>query len=77
MNPVCVRLGGLTIHWYGVLMALGFLAGLVNWWWLGRRRGLGLDFCSDLLFWVMVAGIIGARAAYVLAHLETFAEAPL
>ena len=27
-DPVFLKLGALTIHWYGVLMALAFLAGL-------------------------------------------------
>lgn len=57
-------------------MALGFLAGLGNWYLLGRKRGLDLNACSDLLFWVMVAGVLGARAAFVIAEWPSFARAP-
>jgi phosphatidylglycerol:prolipoprotein diacylglycerol transferase len=77
MHPVLYSIGGLTIHWYGVLMALGFLAGMLNWIHLGRREGRDVRFCSDLLFWVMAAGIVGARLAYVVANLRSFALNPL
>ena len=50
MNPECLHIGGLTIHWYGVFMALGFFAGLSNWVALGRSRGgtphSARTFCS-------------------------------
>jgi len=72
MEPVCFKLGGLTVHWYGVMMALGFLAGLANWVWLGRREHRSFNTCSDLLFWIMVSGVIGARVAYVAANWEEF-----
>jgi phosphatidylglycerol:prolipoprotein diacylglycerol transferase len=77
MHPVCFHLGGLTVHWYGVFMALAFLTGLGNWVWLGRRDGRSPTFCSDLLFWVMVSGILGARVAYVVADLDYFLREPL
>jgi phosphatidylglycerol:prolipoprotein diacylglycerol transferase len=77
MNPVCFQLGGLTIHWYGVLMAGGFLAGLLSWMLVGRRENRPPAYCSDLLFWVILSGIAGARMAYVLANLETFLANPV
>ena len=77
MHPVFCKIGFLTIHWYGVLMALGFLAGLLNWIHLGRREGRNAQFCSDLLFWVMVSGIVGARLAYVVANLKSFILDPV
>jgi len=76
-RSVCLKLGPLTVHWYGVLMALGFLAGLANWWQLGKREKRDFAFCSDLLFWIMVAGISGARLAYVVANFGEFRSHPL
>jgi len=76
MNPVCFRIGSFPVHWYGVMMALGFFAGLANWTWLGRKRGWNFNFCSDLLFWIMVSGIAGARVAYVISDLDSFREEP-
>ncbi len=76
MHAVFLKIGGLTIHWYGVMMALGFFAGLANWTWLGRRKGWDFAFCSDLLFWAMVGVVVGARGAYVLGDLPYFLERP-
>ena len=59
------------------MMALGFFAGLLNWARLGRREGRDLAFCSDLLFWIMVSGIVGARVAYVISDWAHFRSHPL
>jgi len=77
VNPVCFKIGAVTVHWYGVLMAAGFAAGLANWVVLGRREGRNYTYCADLLFWIMVAGLVGARAAYVLTEWGEFRDDPL
>jgi len=77
MHPDLFSLGPITIHTYGVMMALGFLAALGSWILLGRSRGYPVQFCTDLIFWVMVSGIAGARTAYVLENWQDYASAPL
>ncbi|HAS82293.1 MAG TPA: prolipoprotein diacylglyceryl transferase, partial [Verrucomicrobia bacterium] len=37
MHPDFISIGPLTIHVYGLMMALGFVGGLANWVWLGKR----------------------------------------
>lgn len=76
MHPVFLKIGDFTIHWYGVCMAFAFLIGFLHWVWLGRRDGRDAQFCSDLLFWVMLAGILGGRAAYVLSEWSYYAADP-
>jgi len=77
MHPDFISIGPLTIHSYGVMMALGFLAGLGNWILLGRREGHSAQFCMDLMFWVILSGIVGARLAYVLENWAAYAADPL
>ncbi len=77
MHSELFSIGALTIHWYGVMMALGFFLGLWNWVLVGRRDGRTFNFCSDLLFWIMLSGILGARVAYVLAEWEHFSANPV
>jgi phosphatidylglycerol---prolipoprotein diacylglyceryl transferase len=77
MHSLLVDLGIIRIHWYGVMMAAGFVAALANWVWLGRTRGQSAAFCSDLLFWIMVSGVLGARVAYVLEHWRQYAADPI
>lgn len=77
MHPVCFKIGSLQIQWFGVMLAAGFLAGLASWTFLGKKEGRDFNFCSDLLFWIMVAGIVGARLAYVISDFRAFMEQPV
>jgi len=77
MHPICFRIGDRPIYWFGVMLALGFLAALTSWAYLGRREGRNFNYCSDMLFWIMVAGIIGARLAYVVSEWRTYIENPI
>lgn len=76
MNPICFSIGSHPIYWYGVMMALAFLAGMLHWQWLARRSGHDPALASDLAFWLMVGGILGGRIAYVIANFSYFLAAP-
>ncbi len=76
MDPVCFTLAGRPIYWYGVFLALGFGAGFLHLARLGRREGRQAGFASDLLFWLILGGIAGARLAYVLGNWREYAAAP-
>jgi phosphatidylglycerol:prolipoprotein diacylglycerol transferase len=76
IDPVCFTLFGRPIYWYGVFLALGFGAGLLHLTWLGRREGRESGFASDLTFWLIMGGIVGARIAYVLGNWSEFANDP-
>lgn len=56
----------LTLRWYGVLVMMGLLVGA----WIAdkeiARRGGDPYLLWDMLIWVVPAGVIGARAWYVL-----------
>lgn len=76
MHPECFTVFGHTIYWFGIMIGLAFLAGILNWWHLGRREGKGLDFASDLAFWIMIAAILGARIVFVLSEWDYFRQYP-
>jgi phosphatidylglycerol:prolipoprotein diacylglycerol transferase len=65
MNPVLIKIGGLEVHWYGVLIVLGALLAA----WLStkeaERRGEDPEHVWNLLTWVLILGIIGARLYHV------------
>ncbi|MGO0122144.1 prolipoprotein diacylglyceryl transferase [Desulfothermobacter acidiphilus] len=77
MHPILFHLGPLTIYSYGVMLALAVLVG----YWVAqkeaRRRGVDPDFMPTLTFWVVVAGLIGARLAYVVVDWPHFAPNPV
>ncbi len=77
MHPICIQIGPITIYWYGVMVAAGFLVGA----WIATRRagayGIEPQEIADLMIWLILGGIIGARLAYVGAHLPEFMLEPL
>jgi len=78
MHSALFTLGPLTIHTYGLCMALGFLCGWQAAVWLCKRTGQNADQLTSLLTWLMLASVLGARTAYVMEHWTAeFADAPL
>ncbi len=78
MSPEAFHLGPLTIRWYGIAVATGFLAGFALASQRARRRQMPPEVVGDLLLWTMLAAIVGARLLYVLQNWrEDFADAPL
>ncbi|MCF7838573.1 MAG: prolipoprotein diacylglyceryl transferase [Candidatus Marinimicrobia bacterium] len=76
MHAIAFHLGSRPIYWYGICVALGFLAATGYWTWRTRRDGLGPDFAGDMAFWLMLAGVLGARLFYVLAEWPYFRAHP-
>lgn len=68
MLPIIVSPGGFDVHTWGLTAALGFL--LVAGLGLRRCRGAGLppERAADALLAAAVAGVVGARAYYVLGE---------
>ncbi len=66
MHPIAFQLGSLSIHWYGVFVALGFLAGLWTASRRGRREGVPSERILDLGPWLILGAILGARILYVI-----------
>ncbi len=65
MNPVLLQLGPFQVHWYGILIVFGAVLAA----WLAtheaRRRGENPEHVWNLLTWVLILGIIGARLYHV------------
>lgn len=61
MFPRLLQIGGFTLHTYGLLVALGFGAGLWMAIRLGRRRGLPADRLFDLGIYVALAAVAGSK----------------
>ncbi len=59
----------LPIRWYGVLIVLGSLAGAWYASWYFKRRDQDPEIVWDVLIWLLISGIIGARIWYVIADI--------
>jgi phosphatidylglycerol:prolipoprotein diacylglycerol transferase len=68
VHKIAFQLGSFTIYWFGVLVAIGLLAGL----WTASRRaplsGIRSETILDLGPWLILGTIVGARGLYVLSY---------
>jgi phosphatidylglycerol:prolipoprotein diacylglycerol transferase len=71
------QFGPFTLHTYGMLVALGFLAALVVVMRGSRREGLASEPVLDLAFVTVLAAIVGSRLLYVLFNLKEYLAEPL
>ncbi len=68
MNPIAFSIFGKEIHFYGICIALGFLAATGVMLWKRRRAGMTKDQIFDLAMIALVSGILGARALHVIQN---------
>ena len=72
MHPELIQLGPIHLRSYGVMMAVAFLVGT----WLAlreaRRLRLDEDKVVNVILVTLVASVLGARALYVIEHLQEF-----
>ena len=77
MFPTLISLGPLTIHTYGLLVAVGFVAGLSVTIRLGKDQGIGSQQVLDMAFFMAAAGLVGSRLLYVAMKWEYFGSHPI
>jgi phosphatidylglycerol---prolipoprotein diacylglyceryl transferase len=78
VHPIALNLGPLSIHWYGVMVAVAFLVGLWTASRRGLREGIAAERIIDLGPWLIIGAIIGARGLYVVSYWrEFFAGKPM
>ncbi len=66
MDPIALRIGPIAVHWYGILVVAGALAGAFLAATEAKRRGWNPDHIWNGLFLTLIFGIIGARLYHVL-----------
>ncbi len=74
MYPVLIRIGPLTIHTYGFLIATGFLLAL----WLAARQAKKVSVSSekmvDLGFYILISALLGSRLFFVFTNLSYYSR---
>jgi phosphatidylglycerol:prolipoprotein diacylglycerol transferase len=68
MHSTLLHLGPFTLKAFGLMMALGFACAWFAAIRLARGTHRNADYLSTLLVWMMLAGVVGARLAYVAEH---------
>jgi phosphatidylglycerol:prolipoprotein diacylglycerol transferase len=77
MFPVIFRIGSFAVTSFGVMMFFSFVVGA---WILGRqleRYSISPQLAWDLLAWIAVGGIIGAKVWYLALHASDWMANPI
>lgn len=77
IDPVIVQIGPLALRWYSLMIMTGVLVGTWVAAKLAERRGISPDDVYSAAFWVVGAGIVGARLAHVIDRFDFYRDNPL
>ncbi|HOL21521.1 MAG TPA: prolipoprotein diacylglyceryl transferase [bacterium] len=76
MHPEFLRIGSFVIYWYGVFVAAGVLVGSIIFQKTAYKQGYSPQLISNLLFWVVVWGLLGGRFLHILVHISYYYRNP-
>lgn len=78
IDPVIFAIGHFQLRWYGLIVATAMFIGV---WFAIReagRKGFDKEDISNSIFWIVGAGLIGARLFHVIDHWpDEFAANPI
>jgi len=77
MSKIALSIGPLSITWYSICILLGVIvAGIIinN---EAKKFNIQSSFVTNLIFWVVIFGIAGARIYYVLFNLDYYSVSPI
>lgn len=75
VRQIAFRVFGWPIHWYGVIIAAGFLLAVLYCSRKAPDYGIVPDDLIDLLVWAVPLSIVGARIYYVIFYLDLYRRA--
>lgn len=76
MHPILIDLGPFQIPTYGVLLATAFLLALRLSLTLARREGIEPERMTSLWIWILLAGLVGAKAMLYAVDWRYYAQNP-
>src|SRR5579863_886761 len=72
IDPVIFYIGPLALRWYGLMYVVGILVALWVIRGYTRRKGISQDKVYRMLWWCIVAGLIGGRLYFVIQQPNFF-----
>jgi phosphatidylglycerol:prolipoprotein diacylglycerol transferase len=77
MHPILFHLGPVSLHTYGVFVAMAFLAAIALALREAGKLGEDRNHILDLCFFVLIAAVVGSRLLYVIVEWPTFQQDPI
>lgn len=76
VSPIAFRLLGWPVHWYGLIIGFGMVIAYFMVMKEAKRKFVDSDKISDMMFWTILLGFVGARLYYVLFRLNYYIANP-
>lgn len=74
MSRVFLQIGNIRIYWYSIMILLGVLLGSLLVIKESKKFNISKNKITDMLFYTMIFGIIGARLYYVTFNLNYYSK---
>lgn len=74
LPSVAFSIGGYEVHWYGIIIAFGFMLAVLYGGRMAYKWHMSLDGMTDVLIWGTIFGVICARAYYVIFEWEYYSN---
>lgn len=71
-----IKIGPITIHMYGLMIAIGFFSALMMTLRRGKKRGFDEDIIYGIFFCAIFGGLVGTRLLYYLVELPEIVKNP-
>ena len=71
-----IHIGPLTLHMYGIMIAVGFIAALLLCIRRGKKRGLSEDAFYGIFVCALLGGIVGSKLLYWIVSLPQIIQNP-
>lgn len=76
MNPILIEIGNIKIYWYSIMILLGVILGYILIVKESKKYNISKEKISDMIFYTMIIGILGARIYYVIFNLKYYLSNP-
>ncbi len=71
-----IHIGPLTLHMYGIMIAVGFIAALILCIRRGKKRGLSEDAFYGIFVCALLGGIVGSKVLYWIVSIPQIIQDP-
>ena len=76
MNRVAFNIFGFNVYYYSLCILLGVIVAYILITREGKKQGLPKEFISDIIFYTLIIGILGARVYYCVFNLDYYLANP-
>lgn len=76
MNPILIEIGNIRIYYYSIMILLGIISGSLLVIKESKKHNISKEKITDMLFYTILFGILGARIYYVIFNIDYYSQNP-